>query len=135
MTIRDELNQQDPNRSAAALSEAAVGEALNLLIRSATATETGVVPAADVATLAAQPKTLYDINATTAAVTGRKKLILAPITGAGSVLPKTGEAVFDGGTKVLFNVADAVTAAAFTYTTAAGETVSLFQRDLDGLGQ
>ena len=135
MTIRDELNQQDPNRSASALSEAALGEALNLLIRSATPTETGVVPSSDVATLAAQPKTLYDINATTAAVTGRKKLILAPISGAGSVLPKTGEAVFDGGTKVLFNVADAVTAASFTYTTAAGATISLLQRDLDGLGQ
>lgn len=131
MTIRDSLNNQDPNRSAAALAEAGTGEALNLLIRSATPTETGVVPAADIATLAAQPKVLFDINATTAASTGRKKLIKAPITGAGSVLPKAGEAVFDGGTKVLFNVADAVTAASFTYTTAAGDTISLFQRDLD----
>jgi hypothetical protein len=117
-TLRSDLNDSSPNQLADTRRRVQSGDLMTLLIKSLTATEAGVVPAAHVATLAATPTSLYQINATAGAVTGIKKLRRGPITGSGAILPATGEAVWDGGVKVLFNVADAVTAASFTYVTA-----------------
>lgn len=118
-TLRQDFNDSSPNNVADLRRRLQSGDLLTLLIKSLTATEAGVVPAANVATLAATPTSLFQVNATTATVTGIKKLRRGPITGSGAITPATGEAVWDGGTKVLFNVADAVTVASFTYVTAA----------------
>jgi hypothetical protein len=57
-------------------------------------------------------------------------LLKAPITGAGAVIPVPGQCVWDGGTKVLFNHADAVTVASFLYARDADATASALQRTL-----
>lgn len=133
-TLRTELNSQSPNRANSAFNQAAVGEALNLLLSGATYTETGVTVTTNVATLANQPSALFDANGTTATSTGSKKLLKGPITGAGAIVPAAGECVWDGGVKVLFNSVDAVTVAKFLYARAANATMSLLQRDMDSLG-
>jgi len=123
-TIRDSLNSGNPNRVADALRSISFGDLLNLLASALTATETGVTVTANVATLANQPTAFVLANATTATSTGIKALKIGQITGPNAVIPNPGEAVWDGNKKVLFNVADAVTAAAFTYATAANVTRS-----------
>lgn len=129
MTLRAELNKSDPNRTPDVGREVQMGELMTLLIAGLTPTETGVVPSSDVATLAAQPNAMFQIDATAGTVTGIKKLLKGPITGEDAVVPKTGEAVWDGGLQVLFNAADAVTAASFTYSVD-GDTASVLLRDL-----
>lgn len=130
-TLRELLNRSKANLNTLsdAVGDLELGDLIVLLINDLTATETGVVPASDVATLAAQPTAMFQINATAGTVTGIKKLLKGPISGEDAVVPKTGEAVWDGGTQVLFNAADAVTAASFTYATAA-DVDSVTQRDL-----
>lgn len=129
MSLRDVLNASDPNRNDSALQELGQGDLLNLVIKGLTATETGVSVSSSVATLAAQPATLFDINATAGTTTGHKKLRKGPITGSQKITPATGEAVWDGGTKVLFATVDAVTTAAFTYSKTTDTTASILQRD------
>lgn len=119
-TLRDSFNSSDPNRIDAANRDLGLGELLTLVIKGLTATETGVTPSSDVATLANQPSKMFQINATAGTSTGIKKLLIGPITGGGAVVPNPGEAVWDGGLKVLFNHADAITAASFTYAKADG---------------
>lgn len=130
-TLRDTLNTSNPNRLADALNVLEFGELLNLLLSGLTATETGVSATSSVATLANQPSALVLINATTATTTGVKKLRKGPITGPNAIVPATGEAVWDGGKKVLFATVDAVTVAAFTYATAANVSRSNLQQVLD----
>lgn len=131
-TMRELLNQSNLNQLADVLGDIEFGELLTLVIQGLTATEAGVVPAAHVATLANQPSAMFQINATTATVTGIKKLLKGPITGEDAVVPRTGEAVWDGGVKVLFAAADAVTAASFTYARSTNSS-SVLQRDLGQL--
>jgi hypothetical protein len=80
--------------------------------------------------LANQPSTLFSINATTATATGEKEVLTGPITGSQAIVPTAGQAVWDGGKKVLFATADVVTAAKFLYSTPADTTVGLLQRTL-----
>lgn len=129
MSLRDELNKSDPNRTPDVGREIQMGELLALVIAGLTPTETGVSPSSDIATLAAQPNALFQIDATAGTVTGIKKLLKGPISGEDAVVPQTGEAVWDGGTQVLFAAADAVTAASFTYSVDGDET-SVLKRDL-----
>lgn len=116
MALRDTLNDNNLNQADDALSAIKAGEVLTMVIKALAATEAGVVPAAHVATLAAQPVAMLQINATAGTVTGVKKLRRGVITGAGAIVPATGEAVWDGGTKVLFATVDGVTAVSFTYS-------------------
>jgi len=112
MSIRTELNNNAPNRLADNLHGVQLGEVLSFLIEKATPTETGVVPSANVATLANQPTAMLQVNATTAGSTGIKTLI-------SSGTPIAGQALWVPGTKtVTFAAADAVTAASFTYVQA-----------------
>lgn len=132
-TVRELLNKNRVtlNQLADTMGEIEVGELLALVIAGLTPTETGVVPAANVATLANAPSAMFQINATAGTVTGIKKLLKGPISGEDAVVPKTGEAVWDGGTRVLFNAADAVTAASFTYARPApNNPTSVLQREL-----
>lgn len=95
-------------------------------------TEQGITVTANVATLANQPRALLSIIATAAGVTGVKKLRIGVVTGPQALVPATGEAVWDGGVKVLFSSIDAVTAASFLYTRTANPTASVLQQDLSG---
>lgn len=117
-TIRTDLNNSQMQINADNLRRLQFGEVLTLLIRGLTATEAGVVPAANVATMAAAPVAVLQVNATAATVTGIKKLRVGPITGNGALVPATGEVVWPGGTstKLLFAAADAVTACSLTYS-------------------
>jgi hypothetical protein len=131
-TIRDSLNSQNPNRICPALA-GWFGEAMSALIAGLAATEAGVVPAGNIlATLANQPDAMLQVNATAAGVVGIKKLLIGPITGAGAIVPKTGECVWNGGLLVAFPAADAVTAVSFTYSVAGTATTgcSLLRRNL-----
>lgn len=130
-TIRDSLNTADPNRIPDVLRTLQFGEVFNLLLSQLTATETGVTPASNVATLAAQPTALILINGTAGTSTGIKTLLRGQISGPGAIVPAPGQAVWDGGKKVLFNAADAITAAAFTYATAANVSRSALAAPLD----
>jgi len=129
--IRDTLNLGDANRLSAAFAKIGLGDLLNLLITAMTATEAGVTVTTNKATLANQPSSLYQINATAGTTTGIKKLLRGPITGANAIVPLTGQAVWDGNVSVLFATADAVTAASFTYARAANVTASILQRDIE----
>lgn len=129
MSLRDVLNVSDPNRNDPALQEIGQGDLINILIKGVTPTESAVTVTSNVATLANQPATLFDINATAGTTTGRKKLRKGPITGTQKITPATGEAVWDGGKKVLFATADAVTTANFFYSQTTDTTCSILQRD------
>jgi hypothetical protein len=128
MAIRDTLNNGEANRLADAWRSINVGDLLNMLLAGATFTETGVAVTTNVATLANQPSALYIINATTATTGGVKQLLKGPITGPKALVPATGQAVWDGGKKVLFATADVVTVAKFLYAQAADVTASILQR-------
>lgn len=130
-TIRDSLNTADPNRIADVLRSLAFGDLLNLLASALTATETGVTVTANVAALANQPTAFVLINGTTGTTTGIKTLRRGQITGVGAAVPLPGEAIWDGGKKVLFNSVDAITVAAFTYATAANVSRSNLAAPLD----
>jgi hypothetical protein len=129
LKIRDILNAANLNDLDAALQAIGLGEALTFIIQHCLPTEMGVVVTANVATLAAQPTKFYQATATAGASTGIKELLIGPITGPKALLPSPGQAVWDGGTKVLFNIADAVTAAMFKYASAA-QVVGLLERKL-----
>lgn len=135
MSIRDTLNISDPNRNDDALREVALGDLINLVLKTQTATDAGLATTANVITLTAQPSTVWDINATAGTTTGRKKLRKGPITGPQKITPATGEAVWDGGLKVLFATVDAVTTASALYSKTSDTTASILQRNVgDGVG-
>jgi hypothetical protein len=133
MSVRDVLNQANPNNTFDALRQVGLGDLANLLIKGLTATETGVVPnvTSSVAALANQPNinSLFDVNATAGTTTGHKEILLGTISGSGATAvptptPATGQVVWDGGKKVAFAAVDAVTAASFTYESAADTAVA-----------
>jgi len=130
MTIRTDLNRSNLNQLADNFNQLELGELLVHLIANAAATEAGVVPAANIATLANVPSAIFQVNATAAASTGIKKLLKAPITGSGAVAPAPGQCVWDGALSVLFNTVDAVTQASFTYCRAA-TSASCMLRSVD----
>jgi hypothetical protein len=118
MTMRDELNKCNLNRLDELMSNGcSLGEILTFLLKKATAIESGVTPSSNIATLANIPSAMFQVNATAATTTGIKTLRKGVI---GTDVPATGECVWQPGTKrVAFAAVDAVTAASFTYATAA----------------
>ena len=62
-----------------------------------------------------------------------KKILRGPISGEDAVIPITGEAVWDGGTRVLFAAADAGTTASFTYSRTT-DLASITMRDMGQSG-
>jgi hypothetical protein len=130
MSLRDTLNNGEPGRVNDVARSLGLGSLLNALIAAMAGTETGVVPASNVATLANQPEFLLDANVTAGTTVGHKKLLKGPITGPAAITPAAGQCVWDGGKKVLFAAADGATAVTFRYTQATDVTVSFLQRDL-----
>ena len=128
-TLRELLNSSQLNTLADALGDLELGDLVVLMINELTATETGLSPTANVSTLATPPTSVFLVNVTAGASTGIKKLLKGPISGEDAVIPKAGEATWDGGTKILTNAADAATAVAVTYATAT-DVDSVTQRDL-----
>lgn len=133
MSIRTLLDAVPPNQSFDLLRETPFGALFNLMIKQLTFTETGVVPSSHVATLAAQPTPERGLlRALATAETGavpEKKILIGPITGAQALVPAPNQCVWDGGVKVLFNTADAVTAASFLYSKDSDTTAGVLQRD------
>lgn len=114
-TLRDSINTSDANRSDSAFNALQLGELLTLLIQASTPTESSVTVTSNVATLAATPTALFQCNASAGTTTGVKKLLIGPAT----IVPATGQCLWTPGTNtVKFNVADAVSAAHFLYSTA-----------------
>jgi hypothetical protein len=133
MSIRVELNKDNPNRLGDALRSFAFGDVINMLIKALTVTESAISVTTNVATLANQPSANGLLRALATAETGtvHEKLIrVGPITGPQKVTPAPNECVWDGGKKVLFNTVDAVTAASFTYPTDADTTAGVLQREI-----
>lgn len=131
--LRATLNAGDANRVDSALQTIKLGDLLNNLITSRTPTESSVTVTSNVATLANQPSSLFQVNVATVSggsATGVKTLLKGPITGAGAIVPAAGQCVWDGGKKVLFATADLAATAHFTYATDADVTCSLLQRDI-----
>lgn len=126
MSIRDDLNVASNNILADDFRKSRLGELLTLLIDAAAYTQTAVVPAADVATLAAVPTGLFQVEATAAAVTGVKTLRIGRISGEDAIIPATGECVWQPGTAtILFAAGDAVTAVSALYSTATNKASCL----------
>lgn len=131
MSLRDDLNNAVPGRLPSALQSMGAGDAINALLKGLAFTETGVVPAANVGTLANQPSTLFRLLATAeTGATHEKALLRGPITGPKAIVPAVGQAVWDGAKKILFNSTDAVTAFSALYAQAADTTASLLQRTI-----
>jgi hypothetical protein len=131
MSLRDDLNTSLPGRIADAQRSVGFGDALNAALKGLAFTETGVVPAANVGTLANQPSTLFRVLATAETGTVHEKLLLrGPIAGQGAITPPAGACVWDGAKKILFNSVDAVTAFSALYAQAADTTASLLQRTI-----
>jgi hypothetical protein len=131
-TLRESFNASDPNRLPSELQDLSMGELLTLLINALAATESALAPASNVITLAATPSALFDVNVTAGTVTGAKK-ILKGFTGSDGVItpvPATGEATWNGGTKVRLASADAATAVSVKYATAATSTPGYLRRKL-----
>ena len=127
-TLRDSLNTAQPDRISPALHSVGFGDLLNALIVGATATETGLSTTSNVGTLSHTPSSLFDVKATAGTTTGHKELLQGPITGAGAIVPATGQVVWDGGVKLLFATVDAVTTFQATYAQATDPSCSLLQR-------
>lgn len=108
----------------------AQGDLLGLLIRALTPTEAAAAVAANAKTLTNAASAVYDVVATAGTVTGRKVLLV----GDASVIPATGQVVWDGpgGKSMRFAAADAVTASNFLYarTDAVNTLTSVGQRTL-----
>jgi hypothetical protein len=79
------------------------------------ATEAGITVTSNVATLAAQPSTLITVNAVAGTATGVKRLV-RDVTRS----PQTGEVLWDGGLRLTFAVADAVSSCDVIYAKADG---------------
>lgn len=131
-TLRDTFNAADENRVSAAFADLQLGEVLTILINALTATEAAVVPASDIATLAATPQALLNVNVTAGTVTGVKKILKGRTDPDGIIrpIPATGEVTWNGATKLRFAAADGATAISAWYTTSATSTPGYLRRAL-----
>lgn len=122
----------DDNTSAARVNEARVDI---LMLRAALAaaqvgtvggaTETGIVPVSNIATLAANASCIISVRATAAGTTGVKKLVRDP-----AHILITGDVYWDGKNHLTFAAVDAVTACDVIYATASGsQKVSCLMSD------
>jgi hypothetical protein len=118
-SLRETLNGGNPNEVFDAMVRMNLGDVLSYAISKMGYTETGITVTANVATLAAAPKALFQCVAVSATHAGVKKLRRGPITGPNALVPAAGECVWDGGTKVLFAAYDVVATASFVYAVAA----------------
>lgn len=127
--IRESLDNASPENMADLHRELAYGDLLSMMVLALAPTEAAAAVVLNVATLAAMPGVLLDVVATVGVSLGRKVLRRGPISGPAALSPAPGEVIWDGGKKVLFNAADAVTAASMLYTLASGVvTPSYMQR-------
>lgn len=133
MALRDTLNQSGSNQLADAFRDIKIGELLSYIVALLGFTETGITVTANIATLANAPTAMFQLTAATGTVTGVKKMLRGPISGEDAVIPITGEAVWDGGTRVLFAAADVVATASFTYARATN-LASVTMRDMGQTG-
>lgn len=125
ITLQNILDNGDANRVVDALRKIGFGSLLNKVVAGMTYTETGVSATTNVGTLANQPSARpFSVNATTATATGEKIVRQGPVSGTGALVPNAGEVIWDGGKKLLFNVADNVTVFKALYATAADAVVS-----------
>lgn len=129
MSLRTTLNSGNLNQLGDCCADIKMGELLTLAIASLTPTEAAVVPVAHVATLAATPSALFQVNVTAGGSTGIKKLLKGPITGEDAISPAPGECVWNGGVSVKFNAVDNATAVSFTYATAT-DKLSILEKNL-----
>lgn len=129
MSMRLEANAGPENRMMDILREIGFGDLLSKLIFLMAKTETGATITAHVCTMAAQPTYLWSV-AGVAGTAGEKTVLRGPITGSQKITPAPGQVVWDGGTKLLFNVADANTSCDLKYATAADVTPGFLARDI-----
>lgn len=121
-TIREDLNTGVLQRIADDARKLGMGDLIGLLVDFLTdnaPTETGLNPnaSAQVITLADTPATMFNVKSTAGAGTlGTLALLRGPISGAGALSPDPGEVVWNGGTGLLFNAADAFTAVDVLYS-------------------
>jgi len=130
-TLQAVLDSGNLNNLADASAKAGLGTLLSYAIAKMGYTDTGTSVTSDVVTLANQPTAngLFKVVAASGTVTGMKKLLRGPISGAGAIVPATGECVWDGGLHVLFSAVDAVATASSTYAVST-DTASAMLADL-----
>ena len=128
-SLREVLNGGNPNEVFDAMVRGHVGDLLSLLCAQLGYTDTGRTVTANVATMTAQPKALFNVVVATGTSTGVKKLRRGPITGPNALVPAPGECIWDGAVSVLFAAADAALTASFAYAVA-GDIASLTEADL-----
>ncbi len=131
MSLRDDLNQGDPNRLGDVNRDVKMGEAMALLLASLTPTQSSVAVSttAYTATLSATPTQIFQVNCTAGTVTGVKELLQGPITGEDAITPLTGQVVWNGGVTLKFAAADLVSATHVTYAVSTTKA-SILMKDL-----
>lgn len=127
-TIRGTFTNADPNRLSNAFGQLGIGELLVELIKAMTPTDAGLAIAATLATLTAAPSAPpFQVKGIGGATPGIKKLLIGPITGAGAVVPATGEVVWDGGTKLKFAAIDGNLTCDVTYAKASSSASAMLR--------
>lgn len=129
MSIRNEMNQGPENRMNDALRELGIGDLVGKLILGLTATEAGATITSNVCTMAAQPSYLWSVQGI-GGTAGERVILKGPISGPQKITPAPGQVVWDGGKKLLFNIADANTTCALRYATAADTTPGVTAREI-----
>lgn len=126
--IRETLNNGVLQQRVDVDRDVRLGDLLGLLIQGATPTEAAAAVAANAKTLTNAASAVFDVVATAGVFTGR----LALKIGDANVLPQSGEVVWDGGSSMRFNAADAITAANFLYARAdeVNTLTSILERQL-----
>jgi hypothetical protein len=104
-TLREALNNGVVQQLADEDRQIGIGDLLNLLIQAIPATQGALAVASNTVNLANRPSYIFDINATGGStVTGRKQLLIGPST----LVPQTGQVVWDGNLNLRFAAADGV---------------------------
>lgn len=129
--ILAELNSGgNTNRMPDLWSTLKIGSLLALLVQNMPATETGAGGiAAGVKTLANPADVIFDVQSTAGNLPNPTRLTL--LKGDSTIIPTTGQCVWDGAKKIRFAAADAVTQASIWYARSdVLPTLSLLNRAL-----
>lgn len=112
-TLRETLNNGVLQQVVDVGRQVKLGEILGFLLQAAAFTQTGVVPASNVVTLANAASTLIDITSTAGTFTGR----LTILVGDSTVVPVSGQAVWagPGTTTIRLAAVDVITAVSVKY--------------------
>lgn len=129
MSMRNEANAGPENRAMDIFREIGLGDLFSKLILGLTATEAGATITSNVCTMANQPVYLWSVQGI-GGTAGERTILRGPITGSQKITPAPGQVVWDGGKKLLFNVADANTTCALRYSTAADVTPGALSREI-----